>query len=285
MKDIPTSPRIALIKHNRQVRRVRLLVLFTVLFIVVIGFLSYFSSNPRVTISKIVISGNSIVDGSKLESNIKEKISGKYWKLFSRANFLIYPRSTIYSSLQKEFPRIEKLSIKLEGFNTLKVDIRERAGSYLYCGESVPEKKEDIGENCYFVNNDGYIFDRAPYFSGNIYFKFYKKIDTGKSPLGLQMLSPERFHEVMRLIDGVSSLGFKPYDLVLSQDGIHSIYLESKNNNPKIIFKEDNDLSVILDNFVTAMNQKEFAKEINSKYDTLSYIDLRFNNKVLYKFQ
>ena len=57
------------------------------------------------------------------------------------------------------------------------------------------------------------------------------------------------------------------------------------NQDPKIIFKEDNDLGVILDNFATAMGEKEFANEINSKYDTLLYIDLRFKNKVLYKFE
>ena len=107
------------------------------------------------------------------------------------------------------------------------------------------------------------------------------------NPQGSQMLSPDLFHELMRFIDGVTALGFKPSYLIVSDGNIYSLYLKSTglNLNPKIIFKGDNDLSVILDNLSIAMSKSEFANEINSKYDTLSYIDLRFKNKVLYKFQ
>ncbi len=288
MKDIPTSPRIVQIKRNRRVGRLRLFILFTILFISIIIALSYFSSNSKITINKIVITGNSIIDKEDLESSIQNKLNGKYFRLFARSNFLIYPQSKIYKDLINEFPRIENLNIKRESLNTLKVSIIERAGSYLYCGASLPENKEDIGENCYFVNNDGYIFDKAPYFSGDIYFKYYTKIkDSNSSPQGKQMLNPEVFHKLMRFIDGITALSFKPLYLVIGDDGVYSLYLHSINGNlePKIIFKSDNDLSIILDNLSTAMNKREFANEINSKYDTLLYIDLRFKNKVLYKFQ
>jgi len=288
MKDIPTSPRIALLKRNRRVRRLRLSILFSVLFIIIVGAISYFSANTKFVINKIVVSGNSIIDTKEIEQSINEKLSGRYLHLFSRSNFLIYPHNKIYNSLLTSFPRIEKLSIQRDGLNTITVVINERAGSYLYCGLNLPEKKEDIGENCYFVNNDGLIFDKAPYFSGDVYFKYYLKIDgDSNNPLGTQMISSDRFHELVRFMDGVSNLGFKPSYIVVSDDGLHSLYLKSigNNPNPKILFKADNNLLTILDNFSTAMREKEFANEINSKYDTLSYIDLRFKNKVLYKFQ
>jgi hypothetical protein len=43
-------------------------------------------------------------------------------------------------------------------------------------------------------------------------------------------------------------------------------------------------LDIILDNLSVSMGKPEFANDIHSKYDTLLYIDLRFDNKVLYKF-
>ncbi len=288
MKDIPTSPRIALIKRNRRVGRLRLIVLFTILFISIILGISYFSSYSRIVINKVIVSGNSIINSKDIEARINDKLSGKYLKLFSHSNFLIYPQAKIYNDLIINFPRIESLTIKREGFNTLRVALSERAGSYLYCGISIPENKEDIGENCYFVNNDGYIFDKAPYFSGDVYFKYYTNIEGDISnPLGSQMFTKERFHELVRFTDGIAKLGFTPSYLTVTANGVYSLYLKSINNNssPKIIFKDDNNLAVILDNFSTAMNKKEFANEINSKYDILSYIDLRFKNKVLYKFQ
>ena len=288
MKDIPTSPRIALIKRNRRIRRLRLTLFFFVLFIVIVGALSYFSADSKFTINKIVVSGNSIIDTKEIESSINEKLAGRYLHLFSRSNFLIYPHNKIYDSLVIQFPRIEKLSIKREGLNTINIIINERAGSYLYCGLDLPEKKEDIGENCYFVNNDGLIFDKAPYFSGDVYFKYYLKIEgDSTNPLGVQMISSERFHELVRFMDGIINLGFDPSYIVIGEDGLHSLYLKStgETSSPKILFKADNNLLTILDNFSTAMGEKEFANEINSKYDILSYIDLRFKNKVLYKFQ
>jgi hypothetical protein len=288
MKDIPTSPRIAQIKRNRKVGRLRLIILLIILFISLVGALSYFSANQKILINKVVITGNSIIDSSDLEQSVNEKIVGRYFGLFARANFLIYPHSKIYKSLIKEFPRIESLSVKREGFHTIHITIVERAGKYLYCGVIVPENKDQVGENCYFINNDGYIFDKAPYFSGDIYFKYYVDLSGDNSnPLGLQVFIPSRFHEIARFIDEVEGLGFKPIYLVRSSLGQYSLYLKSagSNLNPKILFKEENDLNTIFDNFGTAMGEKEFANEINSKYDTLSYIDLRFTNKVLYKFQ
>ena len=288
MKDIPVSPRIALLKRNQKVKRLRLLVLFTLLFISLVGATSYFSFNKKITINNIKITGSSIIDELDLELSVNTDLKGRYLGLYSRSNFIIYPHDKILNNLKIKFPRIENIIIKREGLNTLDINITERAGSYLYCGEKLPESKEEVGENCYFVNNDGYIFDEAPYFSGDIYIKYYTKTEgSTSSVMGSQMFNPERFHAIVRFTDGVNALGFKPAYLVFSPDGINNLYLQSKdsNQNPKIIFKEDNDLGVILDNFATAMKEKEFANEINSKYDTLSYIDLRFKNKVLYKFE
>ncbi len=287
MRDIPTSPRIIEIKRNRRVRRLRLIVLFSILFITIVGALSYFSNDSKIVINKIIITGNKIIDSKEIESNVYNNLNGKYLYLFAHSNFLIYPHDKIYDNLIIDFPRIESLKVTREGFNSIHISITERAGSYLYCGVLLPEVKDEIGENCYFVNNNGYIFDKAPYFSGDVYFKFYISIKgDASSPSGTQMLSPERFHSIIHFMDGISTLGFKPSYLVVSLNGLHSLYLKPKSVglNPKIIFKEENDLNTILDNFSTAMSKYEFANEINSKYDTLSYIDLRFKNKVLYKF-
>ena len=288
MKDIPTSPRIIQIKRKRKVGRIRLIILCLVLFISIIGALSYYSFDKRLAIKDIAINGTSIISWDEVSNKIDDSLTGRYLFLFSKRNSLIYPHDKIQKSLLAEFPRIEKLDMKIRDFNTLVLNIKERLGAHLYCGAILPEAKDEVGENCYFINNDGYIFDKAPYFSGDIYFKYYNQINmVGGEALGSQVFPPARFHELVRFIDGVKALGLKPIYLVKTKDDIYSLYLKSSSDkpNPKVIFKEDNDLVTILDNFKTAMGEKEFANEINSKYDTLSYIDLRFKNKVLYKFE
>jgi hypothetical protein len=232
--------------------------------------------------------GTHIIDQEDIEKEVRVDISGKYIYIFSKANSFIYPHKQIYNNLRLNFPRIESLSIYRDNLKTLHIDISERIGSFLYCGSSIPEIKNDVGENCYFINNDGFVFDKAPYFSGNIYFKYYMALESGVvDPLGRQMVSVERFHELARFIDGITSLGFRPIYIVVEQDSTYSLYLDRGINDivPKIIFKDDSELEVILDNLSLAMKKKEFADEINSKYNTLLYIDLKFKNKVLYKFQ
>ena len=288
MRDIPTSPRIMKIRRNRRMRILRFFILFLILFASLVWALSYFSNDEHMAINKVVITGTHILDQEEIEREVRQDISGKYIYLFSRDNGFIYPRKQIYDNLILNFPRIESLSVSREGLKTLKIEITERMGSYLYCGTNIPESKNEVGENCYFINNDGYIFDKAPYFSGNVYFKYYVAlVDGTTNPLAKQMVSVDRFHELGRFIDGIASLGFKPIYVAIDKDGTNSLYLNhgASDTTPKIIFKNDADLEIILDNLTLAMRKKEFADEINSKYNKLLYIDLRFKNKVLYKFQ
>jgi len=292
MRDILTSPRTEEIKHHRRVRNLRLTIVIIILFSLLIGALSYFSFNSRISIDSVVVTGNHIISTDDIESHVRAKLTGKYVYLFSRDNSLIYSKKGIYNDLMVSFPRINTLSVYRDNWKTLHIDLSERAGSYLYCGPKIPEVLNDIGENCYFINDDGYIFDKAPYFSGNVYFKYYiKLVDSNnqpiENPLKQNIFDLNRFHSMVRFIDGITALGFKPIYLSVDDDGIYTIYLDhdSENTSPTVIFKGDNDLEIILSNLTTAMNQSEFANEINSKYAKLLYIDLRFKNKVLYKFQ
>lgn len=286
MKDILTSPRMENIKKKARKRKLRLSILFFILFIVLVFGLSVLSAYRKITINKIVVNGTKIINVSDIERKAKEIMSGKYLYLFSKSNIFIYPRKKIYKSLIADFPRIEKLSIGRDGFEGININISERAGSYLYCGASIPEEQKDIGENCYFINDDGYVFDKAPYFSGNVYFKYYIKEDSPSDiPLGKQIIDKEHFHRLARFVEGVSSLGFRTtYVLIEKEKG--TIYLShaDQDTSPEIIFKDDNDLDKILSNLSSSMARPEFANEIRSKYSTLLYIDLRFDNKVVYKF-
>jgi len=289
MRDIPTSPRIIEIKRRHRILKIKLGILFLVLFVLIVWLLSFLSGVKNITINDITITGTHIVDQTDIESVVRNNLSGKYLYLFPKSNSLIYPRNKISKDLILAFPRIKTLSVYIDNLDTLRIEITERKGEYLYCGGTVPDNKNDVGENCYFINNDGFIFDKAPYFSGDVYFKYYTKVgDDITDPLGKQMLPIDEFHKIARFVDAVTSLGFRPIYLEMnSVEGTNYLYLNHSPNGtkPRIIFKNDADLSLIEENITIAMKKKEFADEINSKYNMLQYIDLRFKNKVLYKFE
>lgn len=286
MRDISASPKIIEIKRKRRARSFRVFILFFILIISIVLALAFLSNNQKMIIDTIIVEGNQIIDEDEIEKEIYKNITGRYFYLFSKNNSLIYPHEKVYNNLLLNFPRIKTLSVKRDNFKTLHINIVERVGSFLYCGENIPEIREEIGENCYFINNDGYIFDKAPYYSGNIYFKYYLKLKEEVDPSGQQMIPVEDFHRMTRFIDKMTNIGFNPIYMVIEADETNSLYLESKSNGltPKILFKNNMDFDLIYDNLYLAMQKKEFAEEINSKYSTLLYIDLRFKNKILYKF-
>lgn len=289
MRDTLTSPRVQDMKRKRRVYRTRLSILLSVLIISICGALAYFSNHPRVTIHSVTVSGMHIINPSDIESRVTAEISGKYLFLFAKKNSFIYPRRKIMADLLQQFPRIDTLSVYRDNLYTLHIAITERAGSYLYCGATVPELASEIGENCYFVNSDGYVFDTAPYFSGSVYFKYYMTLpdQAGGNPLKQQITTPESFHMLARFVDGVTALGFTPDYVVIDPDGTGTLFLSAPDttHSPKIIFKNDASLGTVLDNLTVSMSKKEFANEIKSKYTTLLYVDMRFSNKVVYKFQ
>ncbi|MCX6756038.1 MAG: hypothetical protein NTX85_01730 [Candidatus Nomurabacteria bacterium] len=285
-RDILTSPRVEEIKRTKRKANIRLSVLFFVLFIVLVAGLSFLSNYKKMTINIIVVNGTRIINQSDVQDFVEGKMSGKYLYMFNRHNAFIYPHDTIYDGLLKKFTRIEKLSLNVKNVNTLEIYIKERSGSYMWCGDKVPVNEEEKGENCYFINDDGYIFDNAPYVSGNLYFKYYLPLANAENILGSQMLSPEIFHNTIRLSDTIRESGLDP--IMITEDAdywyVHLNHRESA-TSPYIIFRKDSDLDKVGEDIKLSMNQKEFRDEINGKYDTLLYIDMRFKNKVFYKFQ
>jgi len=287
MRDIPASPRIVEIKKKRRRKIIRLSILFVLIFAGLVFGLSCLSREKHITIDKIKVTGAYVLGEEEITEIAKEELAGRYLYLFARNNTFIYPKVDIQESLLKNFPRIEELTIGLNGLKELEINITERKGEFLYCGNKIPENKIDIGDNCYFLNDEGLIFDEAPYFSGDIYFKFYIPLADDSDPLGKKILDGDKFHELAYFFNKINKTGLKTVYFELGSDGINNLYLEQKNNlyNPKIIFKDEDSLDVLLENFTLAMKKDEFSNELMSKYNTLDYIDLRFKNKILYKFR
>lgn len=287
MRDIPASPRIVEIKKKRRRKIIKLSILFVLIFAGLVFGLSCLSREKHITIDKIKVTGAYVLGEEEITEIAKEELAGRYLYLFARNNTFIYPKVDIQESLLKNFPRIEELTIGLNGLKELEINITERKGEFLYCGNKIPENKIDIGDNCYFLNDEGLIFDEAPYFSGDIYFKFYIPLADDSDPLGKKILDGDKFHELAYFFNKINKTGLKTVYFELGSDGINNLYLEQKNNlyNPKIIFKDEDSLDVLLENFTLAMKKDEFSNELMSKYNTLDYIDLRFKNKILYKFR
>ena len=283
--DVKMHPRLVEQREKRRKTIYRWIIISTLFLATLIFGLSYFSAHPKITISKITVSGNRIIGADKIESIVYESINGRYVYLFKKSNIFIYPKRQIIKNIQNEFPRIKNIEINNDELTGIFIKIDERVGAYLYCGESMPQSGVNLGDDCYFINDDGYIFDKAPFFSGNVYIKFYAPLnDKDMEILGNSTLSPEKIKDFLAIVEKLKEMNFQTAMIDLGNPNEQNIFLKRGSTIlPRIIFKQENDLEEILNNLSSSMKQQKFVDEVQGNFSTLDYIDLRFKNKVLYK--
>ncbi|HBB49456.1 TPA: hypothetical protein DEQ22_00350 [Candidatus Nomurabacteria bacterium] len=282
-KNVLNSPRLSELKKRRQ-RVFFAKILISGLGLLVIFFLlAYLSRLESLNIGEIKVSGNQFLETETLRVAIETELAGKYLWLFPKTNILYYSKNSIKKGLQDRFKRIGDMTFSINDNETLEISLTERTPKYIWCGI---EPKETPGNKCYFMDKNGYIFDEAPYFSGEVYFKFYGRTDTGE-PLGAYFLK-QNFRQLVWFKDFMIELGMKPTVIYATGEGDIEIFLSRGGTPaaaPKILLQADADFQNAAENLETALSIEPLQSKFKKNYSSLQYIDLRFENRVIYKFQ
>ncbi len=143
--------------------------------------------------------------------------------------------------MQNQFQRLENINLSIQNNKILEISVEERTPEYLWC-EMVPEK-------CYFVDDNGYIFDTAPYFSGDVYFKLYGGTDiNADNPLGSYFLK-QNFQSLISFKDMLEKMGMKPISLSSADNGDIQMSLDGGTASaPEIVFNMNSDLETVAEN-------------------------------------
>ena len=278
-RNLLNSPRLLELKKKRRRIFINKILLSTFSLLVIFTSLAYFSRISAFNINSVEIQGNKVIDIETIKSVVDKDLTGNYLGFFPRTNFLIYPKSKIKKELTDQFKIIKDISINLKNLQTLSVNIEEREGKYTWCGNDLPTQTEQ--NQCYFMDDKGYIFGEAPYFSGNVYLKFF-----GQADLGLNFF-PDIFSKLVSFDQSVEAMGIKTSSFLVKDDKTIELYLLSDTPpplGPKIVLKTDSDFEKVTENLQTALSTEPLQTEFKNKYSTLQYIYLQFGNKVYYKF-
>ncbi len=282
-KSVLNSPRLLKIKkekHKILYKKILFLTLFLATIFIGLAFLSRWG---EFNISNIEITGNKVIETEAIKNIVKDKTFGYYFYFFPKSNFLLYPKGEIINELTLRFKRLKNISLNTSNSKTLNVSLVERTALYTYCGEQLEEKMDtntketnSNDEKCYFMDESGYVFDEAPYFSGEVYLKFYGKTNI------------PYFTKLISFKNTLEKIGVKPAIFNILDNGDIEIYLSSSLKSqmgPKIIFKADSDFEQVLENLQSVLTTEPLQTDFKNKYSSLLYIDLRFGNKVYYKFK
>ncbi|MFA5987444.1 MAG: hypothetical protein WC797_02230 [Candidatus Paceibacterota bacterium] len=257
-----------------------------------------------INIKDAIAVGVKATDARIIEEFARESISGKYLGLFKRSNIFFYPKQNIEYTLKKNIARLNDVNVDVRG-RVVVVSVSERLPVYLFCDKP----REIRPRNCLYADSDGFVFDQAPELSGDLFFEF---ITSSSSPVlansaavGKHFLPSGIFAGVLGLKEKVLELAQEKIDPSIKLESVvvgkddYSFILEGTGLNTKLLnirFFISYDLAVkngaawissviseIVSNLYTTVTSAKFKEEM-SLGKKLEYIDLRFGNKVFYKF-
>jgi len=264
--EILSSPEKRKKKRNKLLIKVGIIVGVIFLFFG-LGVYGLHSENVRVV--DITIEGERVVATQEIIDMAREELDGSYLKIFPKDGIFFYPKEKIIKSITENFGRISSVDVRRSKLTALTIDIVERDAAALWCGKNIIEDERSISISCYFVEESGLIFAPAPHFSGSVYFEYYSGLLNGGTtvnPIDRRFLTEEDFAE----------------RLLIDNDGVREFFLST--GAGKIILNTGDDYQQALRNIQVALESKRLEREEDDIAPELEYIDLRFDNKVLFKF-
>ncbi len=211
------------------------------------------------------ISGNQKIQTQDIENLIKEKINKKLLFFPQKSIFLI-DSNEIVRSLSEKFLQVDSVILKRKLPTTLIVEIQERLPFGVWCE----------GENCFYVDREGIIFEENPQKTGFV-IKFQEQrteIFLGEKVIEKVLL--ESILEIQRKLKENLKIDIEEF-IVSTEEIINAQTSEGW----EIYFDPTGDINWQLTKLSLVL-EKEIPLE---RRKDLEYVDLRFGNFAPYKYK
>ena len=274
------------LKNNKRIRlkRKRMIIkAAAVMGVVFFAFamLAWGAHNERIRITRISIEGNSVVLDKDIKKEAEKILSGKYLWIFPKDNIFLYPKRQIVKGIMNAFKRIYYVNVSTIDMNSVKISVKERYPFALWCGSSLDDGSRNISDECYFLDKTGFVFAQSPNFSDDVYFEFYGVLKG--SVIGKQFLSSKEFARIISFKELLNNNNLTVDKLLVKENGDYVFHMNNSNKTT-IVFNKMQDFEKIFYNLKSAIETKIAQGDRKDIFKNLKYIDLRFDNKVLFKY-
>ena len=143
----------------------------------------------------------------------------------------------------------------------------------MYCEES----------ECYFLDDMGVIYDKAPSFSDGVYF-IYRRWHDDRSPLGSEYVSYLEFRTLVEMIRDFKAMALEvevePRELVL----LNNQYTLTLSTGATVVWPRSKDASKVVGD-LKSFTLSPQIKSVEKFWLKVKSLDLRTANKVFYTFK
>ncbi|MEO5646000.1 MAG: hypothetical protein ABIO57_02940 [Candidatus Paceibacterota bacterium] len=228
---------------------------------------------PRLQINNIEVVGANVADPGDVTEFVKMELQGKKLFFLPKTSIILVPEHKLEKDLKAQFSRFQTVRVSRKNFSTLTVTVSEYQGVYLWCSDE---------ENCYFMDQNGIAFAPAPVFSGSAYIKIFGGT---VQPLPFQALSTAQNDRVTLLLTKLPAIMIVPTEFHFTSDHQLDVLFNHDGHQASIMFDPMADTQDALNVLFTGLRTNPLATKFHDSSKVLEYIDLRFSNRVVYKFQ
>lgn len=255
-------------------RRVRAFVAFLLLLVLVgVGYgIHWVSYVPQLNIQEVTIEGASAVPQQLVKTFVESILDDGRYHLLSRSNVLFYPKKSIETGVVGFFPGIRSAVVTHPAplAQHIVVTVEERQPFAQWCGAD---------DGCYKLDDIGFIFASASS-SESVRFArpyiFYGALPE-EEPIG-QSYASGHFAGILALLSVLQQQAPVTPESVALTDGQDFTVRFAEGFALKASFGAD--ATLLARNLKLVLNSEELA----GRESELEYIDLRFGNRVYYKF-
>ncbi len=240
------------------------IVLFLVAFLACGALVGIFSIE-KFKIKNIEVNGNSYITKEQITGSVESIMSAKILGVVPQDRIFSFPEKKAESVLESRFGRLSFVEVKKQIPDTISVSVKEREPAAILC---VVDSKD-----CSFVDDTGFIFEKAPFFSSGVFVKFFDE-RREKPGIGQFLISRNMLQRLFVFLDKAEGY-FDINDVYLDDEGVYKL---QTNSGPFLLLSEADDWSVVFSNLETFLEGYK-----DGDLPNFEYIDLRFGNKVFYK--
>lgn len=230
----------------------------------------------------IDIRGLEAISDARIRESVRGFLAGSYGFFLPRSSYFLVSPSALEKEIKKQTLRVERASVVKAFPDTVEIAIQERKPWAVFCGSiSVPQGEKDVvpeSSPCFYLDRTGFSYEEAPESSGSLLLGITG--DRRDARIGAFLIDSKTLESMILIGDRVErTLGARVVAYELSE-AVPSEVRARLDKGFTVIFKKE-------DNFEEAFGvlKRVLDEEIRDQYNKLAYIDLRFGNKVFYKFR
>ncbi len=234
-----------------------------------VGGAGFASHMEQLAIKDISVSGAQELPADALVAAVNTSLDHNLFKIFSGRNIFLYQGNTIAESLAAAFPRIKNVGLSRPALlaQAVVVSVEERAPFAKWCSQST----------CFLLDNEGFIFAELKNETPAVPYIFHGGLISGEPEVG-QFFLQGRFRDVVHFLGVLKEAGYPAREFRVENEKDFSVTVE-QGFALRVPF--DAGLDGVVRNLVLALE----ADSVRGRESEIEYIDLRFGNRIYYKFR